>query len=237
MPRETIQLPGLPEISVRRHPRAKHFRLSYDRTTGAFRVSVPTGMSVEEIRRYIRKHADWIARRQTRTPDRIPFETGQVIPILGVDHAIEPASGVRAVTRRDGRLILPASTPDVPARVLTYLKKLAGEELTRRAQQHHATLRTLHPAPAIQRITVRDQKSRWGSCSARGALAFNWRIVMAPEEVLDYLAAHEVTHLAHMNHSPAFWATCRKLAPQTRTADAWLNREGGRLARYGPPRS
>ena len=80
---------------------------------------------------------------------------------------------------------------------------------------------------------MRDTTSRWGSCSATGALNFSWRLIMTPEHVLDYLAAHEVAHLVHMNHSDDFWAVTRKLAPQTERAEAWLHAHGASLHRFG----
>jgi predicted metal-dependent hydrolase len=82
-------------------------------------------------------------------------------------------------------------------------------------------------------ITIRDQRSRWGSCSASGGLNFSWRLIMAPPHVLDYLAAHEVAHLVHMNHSDEFWALTRSLSGDTDKAEAWLKAHGASLHRYG----
>jgi predicted metal-dependent hydrolase len=83
------------------------------------------------------------------------------------------------------------------------------------------------------RLTLRDTRSRWGSCSSTGALSFSWRLILAPAEVLDYLAAHEVAHLKEMNHSPAFWRVLRDLCPATDSAEAWLKRNGTGLHRFG----
>ena len=78
-------------------------------------------------------------------------------------------------------------------------------------------------------MTFKDTRSRWGSCTSDGRLAFSWRIVMAPPYVIDYLAAHEVAHLAEMNHGPRFWTACRRLCPRTDEAKAWLKRHGTML--------
>ena len=86
---------------------------------------------------------------------------------------------------------------------------------------------------APKRMTLRDTTSRWGSCSSTGALNFSWRLVMAPPHVLDYLAAHEVAHLRHMNHSAAYWTTVAGLYPEVGAAEAWLKAHGARLLRYG----
>ena len=85
------------------------------------------------------------------------------------------------------------------------------------------------------RIAVRDTRSRWGSCSSKGTLSFSWRLVLAPPFVLDYLVAHEVAHLAHMNHSAAFWALARRLAPRMPEAELWLKVHGPVLHRYALP--
>ena len=85
----------------------------------------------------------------------------------------------------------------------------------------------------VRRVVVRSQRSRWGSCGANGHLSFNWRLILAPDDVLDYVVAHEVAHLMEMNHSPAFWRVVRRLTPEMENARAWLNRKGQQLYRYG----
>ena len=90
-----------------------------------------------------------------------------------------------------------------------------------------------NPIGAAQIIRYRDQITRWGSCTAEGHLSFSWRLIMAPPLVLDYLAAHEVAHLAEMNHSRRFWQLCRSLAPETETARAWLAAQGPALHAIG----
>ena len=86
---------------------------------------------------------------------------------------------------------------------------------------------------APRRISLRDTSSRWGSCSSTGALNFSWRLILAPPDVLDYLAAHEVAHIVHMNHSPMFWKLARRLYPDTDRAEAWLRAHGADLHRFG----
>jgi hypothetical protein len=83
------------------------------------------------------------------------------------------------------------------------------------------------------RMTLRDTRSRWGSCTARGELNFSWRLILAPPMVLDYLVAHEMAHLREMNHSPRFWALLGDLCPNVEAAEAWLKRNGSSLHRYG----
>ncbi|MEJ2016123.1 MAG: M48 family metallopeptidase [Limibacillus sp.] len=116
----------------------------------------------------------------------------------------------------------------LPRRVADYLKAEAKSELVWRAREMAARLER-----KVTRVTVRDTRSRWGSCSHQGALSFSWRLILAPEEILDYLVAHEVAHLVEMNHAPAFWRQVARLQPDHKRARAWLKREGASLWRYG----
>jgi predicted metal-dependent hydrolase len=121
----------------------------------------------------------------------------------------------------------------VPRRVADFLKREARRDLDAAVARHCKAL-----GLAARRITLRDTTSRWGSCSTTGALNFSWRLILAPPFVLDYLAAHEVAHLAHMNHSAMFWRVTRRLFPETDRAEAWLKAHGSGLHRFGvPPRA
>jgi predicted metal-dependent hydrolase len=113
-------------------------------------------------------------------------------------------------------------------RVRDFLEREAKRDLQAAVARHTAAL----GIPA-RRITVRDTRSRWGSCSAKGYLNFSWRLILAPPFVLDYLAAHEVAHLKEMNHSPRFWREVHALCPRTEEAERWLKRHGTDLHRYG----
>jgi predicted metal-dependent hydrolase len=111
--------------------------------------------------------------------------------------------------------------------VAAFLRALARDRLAAASDRHAARL-----GRGFGRLTLRDTRSRWGSCSSAGDLMFSWRLVMAPPEVLDYVAAHEVAHLAHMHHGPAFWAEVRRLYGDHRAARGWLRREGAALHRF-----
>ena len=126
------------------------------------------------------------------------------------------------------RLCVSGAAPFVARRVQDYLVRQARVDLTVAVARHTAAL-----GVSARRITLRDTTSRWGSCSSSGALNFSWRLVMAPPHVLDYLAAHEVAHLVHMNHSDAFWRTTARLVPDYARAEAWLKGYGVGLMRFG----
>jgi predicted metal-dependent hydrolase len=116
-----------------------------------------------------------------------------------------------------------------PNRLTRWLFDEARSDLDK-SVGHHARLLSLK----AKRIAIRDQTSRWGSCSTTGALSFSWRLILAPSHVLEYVAAHEVAHLAEMNHGPKFWALVTKIRPDFETAKQWLQVRGPDLHRYGP---
>ena len=140
------------------------------------------------------------------------------------------SSGSRRAS--DGPLICVAGErPHVPRRVADFLKREAHRDIEAAVARH---ARSIGVKP--KRIAVRDTVSRWGSCSATGGLSFSWRLILAPPFVLDYLAAHEVAHLVHLNHSPKFWSLLRRACPETNRAEAWLKAHGANLHRYGEGR-
>ena len=227
-----IRLQNLPEVQIRRHAKTRRLRLKFDPTSGAFWVVAHPLTPRARIREFVEEARRFIADKSQRArPERIAFDPGARIPVLGIEREIAPVSGIAVPRLTDTRLEIPAETPDPRARVATFLRALARERLDARCRAHVAALK---PRIPYRKLRIGDQRSRWGSASGRGTLSFNWRIVMAPEFVLDYLAAHEVTHLQDMDHSAKFWATCRQLAPRTREAETWLNTQGKQLRLYGP---
>jgi hypothetical protein len=145
-------------------------------------------------------------------------------------HRIRRESNPQAppVTRVDGEIRVRGDPAHLPRRVRDYLIGVARQEMTRRAR-----LLADRIGRRITRVTVRDTTSRWGSCSATGCLSFSWRLILAPESVLDYVVAHEVAHLAEMNHGPRFWGLVRSMTLDHEGPRAWLNRHRSRLWAYG----
>jgi len=125
-------------------------------------------------------------------------------------------------------LCVTGGAPHIDRRVADFLKREAQRDLDAASRLHASCL-----GVTIKRITVRDQSSRWGSCSRTGVLSYSWRLILAPPFVLDYLAAHEVAHLAELNHSPRFWRLVRGLSPEFKRAKTWLVTHGSELHRYG----
>ena len=132
------------------------------------------------------------------------------------------------VAIRDGEIRVRGDPAHVERRVRDHLMAMAHSEFARRARLVAARI-----GRNVTRVAVRDTKSRWGSCSGRGNLSFSWRLIFAPEPVIDYVVAHEVAHLAEMNHGPRFWRLVRTLVPDCAMPRAWLKRHRGQLFSYG----
>jgi predicted metal-dependent hydrolase len=220
-------------ITLKRRSTARRMTLRVSSVTGAVVLTLPDGPDVAAARCFVDAHAGWIAARLARIPARVAFAPGARIPLRGVPHRIvQSPPGGAASTCVDGGsepiITIPAETPQVARRVRTFLMREAKRDLAAAVKRHTAAL----SIPA-RTITVRDTRSRWGSCSAQGGLNFSWRLILAPPFVLDYLAAHEVAHLKEMNHSPRFWRVAHALCPRVEEAERWLKRNGADLHRYG----
>ena len=224
---------GVP-VSVHRSTRARRLTLRVDPITGDARLSVPTSAPAATVRDFLDRHTGWIADRQASQQQRIAFAPDAIVPIEGVPHRIDFRNGRGHPVTEDGLRLL-VTGPDrgsVSRRVTDYLKARARTRITVIAEQKVRHL----PASArpLIGITLKDTKSRWGSCSSAGRLNFSWRLIMAPTSVIDYVVAHEVAHLAEMNHGPRFWHLCKALtAGDMDASKTWLKREGPNLHRYG----
>lgn len=222
------------EVAVSRRPTARRFTLRVSHATGEVVLTMPARGDFAAARAFAEAHGGWIAQRLQRLPSRITFEPGALVPLRGVPHRIVVWShirgSVRAESDAEGAPILAVSCEPafVGRRVLEFLKREAARDLDAAVARHTTAL----GLPA-RRITIRDTKTRWGSCTAHGHLNFSWRLIMAPPAVLDYLAAHEVAHLREMNHSPRFWRLVHELFPRTEQAERWLKAHGSELHRYG----
>lgn len=221
-------LPGHPDLSLvlRRSARARRFSLRVSRLDGQVTLSLPARARESEALAFAAGQAEWIRRSLSRSSvvERVCF--GMSLPFAGKELRLEPAQ-VRAPVIAGAALCLPPDPARVAPRVLAYLKLHARQRLQAASDRYADQLGRAHGG-----ITLRDTRSRWGSCAADGRLMYSWRLIMAPPEVLDYVAAHEVAHLAEMNHSPAFWAVVRRLMPDYETHRRWLKREGNALHRF-----
>jgi predicted metal-dependent hydrolase len=221
-------------VRLRRHRQARRYTLRVVAVTREAVLTMPPRGSFREARDFAQKHGAWIAARLGRLPQAAPFAHGTVLPVRGTPHTIVHRRALRGTAwtetdRHGNRLLCVAGEAEhVARRVTDFLKREAKRDLTAAVARYCERLDV-----KVRRLAIRDQASRWGSCSTSGVLSFSWRLVLAPRHVLDYLAAHEVAHLAEMNHSPRFWRLVKRIYPDMERAKAWLDVHGTDLHRYG----
>jgi len=226
----TIELGGREvALVVRRSPRARRLALRIPGHDDSVELVLPSRAPESDGMDFLRSRAGWILERLDGLPQRIPFVHGAELPLGGEPHTLLFFPGRRAPVAVEGREILVSGRPEHMARrVGDWLRAEAKRRIVPLAHGKAAII-----GGTVSRITVRDQKSRWGSCASGGRLSFNWRLVLAPESVLDYVVAHEVAHIAEPNHSPAFWRVVDRLTADRKAGRAWLRRHGLQLHRYG----
>lgn len=216
------------EIAVRRSARARRLSLRLDPAAGPV-LTLPPRATLAEARRFAAEHRIWLAERLARLPGRVGFVPGARVPLLGIEHEIiHHGAARRGVWVEDGGIRVSGQAEFVARRVADFLKAEARRVIL--PQAHDLAGRI---GRTVRRVAVKDTRTRWGSCTAAGDLAFSWRLVLAPDWVLTYVVAHEVAHLAEMNHSPAFWRVVGQLVAEPDRARAWLKRHGTGLHRYG----
>jgi predicted metal-dependent hydrolase len=234
---EHLKVHGLDDpVEVRRHPAARRMTLRVSRTSRSVIVTVPMQCDLRQAGKFLSTHLDWVRERLTNMPTPQPFQHGGLVPLRGHPHRIVfagPRRGapiVNVVKPKSGKHELHVSGDHefAPRRLRDWLISEARRDLTTQVRYHADNL-----SLRAGRLSVRDQTSRWGSCSSTGNLSFSWRLIMAPTLILDYVAAHEVCHLAEMNHGPRFWALVHDTCPKTEEAKNWLNIYGLDLHRYG----
>jgi predicted metal-dependent hydrolase len=217
-------------VSVRISPRARRIALRIDAAKRRVELVLPPGVPTSQGLRFLATKRGWVAARLKALPQQIPFAEGAIVPVLGIPHRIRREADLAAppVAIIDGEIRVRGDPAHIARRVRDHLVATARSELAQRA-------RVLAPRIGrdVVRVSVRDTKSRWGSCSGNGNLSFSWRLILAPEQVIDYVVAHEVAHLAEMNHGPRFWRLVETLAPGSAAPRAWLRRHRSRLLSYG----
>jgi predicted metal-dependent hydrolase len=234
---QTIQIvfdQAIYPVRIRRHRQARRYTLRIHAATREIILTMPPRGSVREAREFAQKQGGWIAARLRRLPEAAPFADGTVLPLRGVQHRIEHRPGVRGTvwpeTGASGEALLcvAGQAPHIERRVGDFLRREAHRDLeaaSRRAAEQFGV--------TVKRVSVRDQSSRWGSCSTTGVLSYSWRLILAPPFVLNYLAVHEVAHLIEMNHSPRFWRLVTGVCSDASRAKHWLDIHGTDLHRFG----
>lgn len=217
------------EVAVRRMAQARRFTLRVRTASRDAVLTMPQRARFADARDFAERHGGWLAARLNRIPETLDFVPGAMVPLRGIDHRVVHRDDRRGtVWVENGEIHVAGDAAFAARRVQDFLKREAKKDLDEATRHHAAAL-----GVKVTRITMRDQASRWGSCSSTGAINYSWRLILAPPFVLDYLAAHEVAHLREMNHSARFWRIVRDLCPGLEPAKAWLRVNGAQLHRYG----
>ncbi len=219
-------LPGTPPVplTLRKSARARRISLRISQLDGRVTLTYPQGIAETEVLNFAQQKEGWIRQHLQDRPTSAVVQFGQVIPVEGIARRIVPEDGRRVVLRPD-EIGVPEGAE--ARRLARFLKELARDRLTGACDDYAAMLGRPYAT-----LTLRDTRSRWGSCSSAGGLMFSWRLILAPPEVLHYVAAHEVAHLAEMNHSPAFWSQVERIFGPYKDPRRWLRDNGAELHRY-----
>jgi predicted metal-dependent hydrolase len=228
--RQAVALDLGAPLSVRVSLRARRVGLRIDAAERRVELVLPRGVPAEFGLRFLRDKRGWIVARLDALPRPVPFVEGAIVPVLGVSHRIRRSLDPAAppVKIADGEIQVRGDPAHISRRVRDHLAALAQHELARRARPLATQI-----GHRVARVSVRDTRSRWGSCSSSGNLSFSWRLIFAPAPVVDYVVAHEVAHLAEMNHGPRFWRLVEHLMPGNAAPRAWLDRHRTELLSYG----
>jgi predicted metal-dependent hydrolase len=210
-------------ITLRRMARARRFSLRVAASDGRVTLSLPIRAREADAMAFAQTQEGWIRAALAKMPQGVAVALGGQITVEGTALTLTTGQG-RSVRIEAGQLIVPGDPDRVAARVGAFLKVRARDRLAAASDHYSAQI-----GRQVTQISLRDTRSRWGSCTHQGALMFNWRLIMAPPAVLDYVAAHEVAHMVEMNHSAAFWAVVARLYPAWQVQRAWLKRHGAEL--------
>lgn len=216
-------------LTIRENRRATRITLRIEPGGRALNLTVPAGLLKREIDDFLDRHQGWLLTKLAKFSVDNSIRPGGRIAFRGVSHRIEHTGTLRGLTEAllvDGEPVLRVSGLEdhMGRRLSAFFKKEARKDLEVLVARHAAAIRK-----PIKSVSMKDTRSRWGSCSWDGNLSFSWRIVMAPPLIIDYLAAHEVAHLNEMNHGPKFWALCKQLCPRMEEARKWLKQHGSQL--------
>jgi predicted metal-dependent hydrolase len=215
-------------LVIRRHQRAKRICLRYDPTDHAISLTLPRHARISDGLHFMNQKSEWLIETLKEIPCKKQIKPGAVIPLMGQRVRVRHDASLRKAWEiADEVLTVSGEREFFQRRMTEALKKIAKKEISALAMRYAKRI-----DKRVNRVTVRDTRSRWGSCSSTGNLSFSWRLIFAPTEVFEYVVAHEVAHLRHMNHSAKFWEVVHTLCPDYEIARAWLRLHGRELYRF-----
>ena len=228
---ESLDVGGtrVPLLMVR-NARARRYVLRL-RPDGTARVTVPRGGSVAEARRFAGRNLPWLEAQLKRPPVPRPtvqeWRPGSEVWFRGdLVRLEEEANGYQVICLGSEKVASPDAGSDLRPAIERHLRRLAEKELPARVLEYAAAHQL-----SVRRVTVRNQRTRWGSCSRHGTISLNWRLIQTPLFVRDYIILHELMHLREMNHSPRFWRQVESVCPDFLQAERWLKQHSGLLQR------
>lgn len=219
-------------VTVKRSKRARRVALRLDPTERVVNLVVPERMALHKAYKFAQEHESWVRETLEKLAPPLPFIDGANLPIFGdtVQIKIHTDSALKRtkIIQHDDILEVQTYQNDPTNRITSHIKKIAQAGLADIASDKADMI-----SKTIHSVGVRDTKSRWGSCSHKGELSFSWRLIFAPYDAIDYVVAHEVAHLVHMDHSKDFWTLCQSLSCNFTEGKYWMKNHGNTLMRYG----
>jgi len=217
-------------VNLKRHGSTRRLSLRMGRDGQSLNIVAPPRISIRQIMTFVQTQEEWVITQINRQPTPNILAPNSFVPLYDQLHQIISLPDQRRgiVTIKEAKILVPGDPTHLVRRVRDAIIREAGISCRHIAEQK--TTRLHRPTAPI---TLRDTKSRWGSCNANGRLSFSWRLVMAPLQVLDYVVAHEVAHLVHLNHGPDFWALCQSLCDHDMASSRrWLRQKGHSLFQF-----
>jgi len=215
-------------ILVKTSTRAKRISMSFDVRVNDIILTKPKRASVKAIEEFINSHREWIdnVRKSHKVDNK--FIEGGVINIYGQDYEIVRVDGRGTSRIEENKIIVHCKEESLPRKLKDFLKKYAEEKIAHHLEEKIDKIRW-YKTPSFR---VADPKTRWGSCTNDGRLMFSWRLIFAPVAVLDYIVAHEVSHLKHMDHSSRFWELCYSITEDALFSKMWIKKYGTEIMGY-----
>lgn len=224
---QIIQLGQPPiDVIVKRSARARRISLRVSAVDGRVSLTMPKRGVMAEAQGFLHEKEPWIRKHLEQQPELTVMRPDAMLPIEGAPRKIVETA-TKQVRLHPHWVEVPYGADKMTSRLGAFLKLMARDRLAEASMRYAAQM-----GRSFGKITLRDTRSRWGSCTSEGNLMYSWRLILAPPEVLDYVAAHEVAHLVEMNHSPAFWAQVERVMPGYQSHRKWLRDNGGGLHRY-----
>lgn len=218
------------EIYPRRHKQAKRLNMRFDPLKNSVILTLPPRATQKHMTDFLKKSEGWIEKKMSQKVDVFSFDDQRIVNLLGEQLTIVHQRNFisRSVKLKESKLIVSGPKDRLNDMVILFLKRYAQEKFTEICEGYADQI-----GEYINKITIRTQKARWGSCSSQRNISLNWRLLFAPPQVAFYVCAHEVAHLKEMNHSKAFWKVVERLSPAYKDNIEWLKKNGQGLFRYG----